>query len=66
MAMAQNITVIPANRTIGTQKATQKVQKIRVRLIAVYPRNTRSRSRVMRFRSNTILHISIQNRNGKW
>lgn len=30
MAMAQNITVIPAKRTIGTQKPTQKVQKIRV------------------------------------
>lgn len=28
--MAKNITVIPAKRTIGTQKSTEKVQKIRV------------------------------------
>jgi len=30
MAMAQNITVIPARRTIGTQKKAEKVQKTRV------------------------------------
>ena len=30
MAMAQNITVIPARRTVGTQKKTEKVQKTRV------------------------------------
>lgn len=30
MAMAQNIMVIPARRTIGTQKKTEKVQKTRV------------------------------------
>lgn len=36
MAMAQNITAIPAKRTIGTQKATQKVQKIRVAAYNLY------------------------------
>lgn len=30
MAMAQNITVIPARRTVGTQKRAEKVQKTRV------------------------------------
>lgn len=30
MALAQNITVIPARRTIGTQKQAAKVQKTRV------------------------------------
>ena len=30
MALAQNITVIPARRTIGTQKPAEKVQKTRV------------------------------------
>ncbi len=30
MAIAQNITVIPARRTVGTQKPTQKKQKTRV------------------------------------
>lgn len=30
MALAQNITVIPARRTIGTQKKTEKAQKTRV------------------------------------
>ncbi len=30
MALAQNITVIPARRSIGTQKPAAKVQKIRV------------------------------------
>ena len=30
MAMAQNITVIPARRTVGTQKKAEKVQKTRV------------------------------------
>ncbi len=30
MALAQNITVIPARRTIGTQKLAEKVQKTRV------------------------------------
>lgn len=30
MALAQNITVIPARRTVGTQKKTEKAQKTRV------------------------------------
>ncbi len=30
MALAQNITVIPARRTVGTQKPAAKVQKTRV------------------------------------
>ena len=30
MALAQNITVIPARRTVGTQKTAEKVQKTRV------------------------------------
>ena len=30
MALAQNITVIPARRKVGMQKATEQVQKTRV------------------------------------
>ena len=30
MALAQNITVIPARRKVGTQKSTEWVQKTRV------------------------------------
>ena len=30
MAMAQNITFIPAVRTVGTQKPAEKKQKVRV------------------------------------
>ena len=30
MALAQNITVIPARRKVGTQKSTERVQKTRV------------------------------------
>lgn len=30
MALAQNIAVIPARRKVGTQKATEQVQKTRV------------------------------------
>lgn len=30
MALAQNITVIPARRTVGTQKRVEKIQKVRV------------------------------------
>ena len=49
MALAQNITVIPARRTVGTQKPAAKVQKTRV---AEYPQNLKNRNPATTFRSS--------------